>query len=85
VQRKILTLVATAALLLPLAGCGEKDPGLAKVDRAAKITMEIDLAPDSGEEILKKHGMTKAEYMQLVLEISKDERLAPLYQKKIGR
>ncbi len=85
-ERRARTLLATAFLLLPLtAGCGQKDPGVQKVETAVDIAKEIAAAPDSAEAVLKKHGMTNKEYQALVFEITGDEKLNKLYLDGLGR
>lgn len=84
--RKVRTILATAFLLLPLAaGCGQKDPGVQKVDTAVAIAKALEKSPASGDAVLKEHGLTKQEYQKLVFEITGDEKLNALYHQGLGR
>jgi len=84
VERKVRTLL-TAVLLLSATACGTKNPGEEKVDLAVTIAKEIAESPAKADEIVKKHGMTNKEYQKLVFDITGDEELNALYQRKMGR
>jgi hypothetical protein len=85
-MRTAVPIFFLCAFLVGLAGCsnGGKTDGEVvppKAAKAATIADEIAANPDSAEEILKNHGMTRAEFEALMYEIAEDEALSASYER----
>jgi hypothetical protein len=82
------------ALLLAVAlvGCGNGRVGggapadsPSKAERAAAIAKELRANPDAAEATLEKHGVTQAQWTELLSEIAADEALTRAYEAALAR